>query len=239
MTTCAVIPIKDLHQAKGRLAAILSREERIGLTRAMLADLLATLRASPWIDRMLVVTSDATVAALARDEGAHVLPEPETPGLISAVTCAAEVLAAEGIERMIFVPGDVPLLSLAELSIILTPGEKEAPEMTIVPASDLGGSNCIVCSPPDCLPFGFGVDSFRRHLRLAREAGITPRVVKLPGVGLDVDTEEDLLELIAFLETTGVDSGTHEYLKASGIIARLFRDRRIAHDTLTGGRTHT
>jgi hypothetical protein len=49
-------------------------------------------------------------------------------------------------------------------------------------------------------------------------------VVKLPGIGLDVDTPEDLLELIAFLETTGVVSGTHHYLQSSGIIARLFQD---------------
>ena len=225
MSTCAVIPIKDLQQAKGRLQGILSRDERSGLSRAMLEDLLGTLRASPWVDEVLIVTSDAEVSALAREKGARVLAEPATPGLIAAVTHAAQTLAAERVARMIFVPGDVPLLSLAELSIILSPvAGSDEPGITIVPAADLGGSNCIVCSPPDCLQFGFGEDSFRRHLQLARETGIAPRVLKLPGIGLDVDTHEDLLELIAFLETTGVVSGTHHYLRTSGIIARLFGD---------------
>tara|TARA_B100001964_G_C14103387_1_gene540396 strand:- start:618 stop:1028 length:411 start_codon:yes stop_codon:yes gene_type:complete len=123
---------------------------------------------------------------------------------------------------MLFVPGDVPLISADDLEVVLTSVEdNEEPEFTIVPAADLGGSNCIVCSPPDCMKFGFGEDSFRRHLGFARELGIEPRVIKLPALGLDVDTPHDLEALMRELETRQTLSSTHKYLMESGIIERL------------------
>ena len=83
----------------------------------------------------------------------------------------------------------------------------DQPEFMIVPASDLGGSNCVACSPPDCMSFGFGIDSFRKHLGLARDLGIDPQVAKLPGIGLDIDTPSDISELMAEVERIAQDRG--------------------------------
>ena len=71
------------------------------------------------------------------------------------------------------------------------------------------------------MKFGFGEDSFRRHLGFARELGIEPRVIKLPALGLDVDTPHDLEALMRELETRQTLSSTHKYLMESGIIERL------------------
>ena len=139
-----------------------------------------------------------------------------------AVTAAAEVLSGRGVEVMLFLPGDVPLVTEEELNIVLADIEQaNPPHMTIAPAGDLGGSNCVACCPPDCMPFGFGVDSFRRHLRLAREAGVAARVTKLPGVGLDIDTPEDLVELVKQIDHRGNDSHTGRILEALAIRERL------------------
>jgi len=225
VTTCAVIPIKNLADAKQRLSGVLSSVERQALFQAMMEDVLGTLADCTLVDESLVVTSDPLVVSMVKRFGAAILPEPENPGLIPAVTEAAGFLARKGVNRMLFVPGDVPLISSDDLEVVLLESLNE-PEFTIVPADDLGGSNCIVCSPPDCMKFGFGEDSFRRHLRFARELGIETRVVKLPALGLDVDTPDDLRLLIRELETRQVLSGTHSYLKESGIIARLAKDDR-------------
>jgi 2-phospho-L-lactate/phosphoenolpyruvate guanylyltransferase len=38
----------------------------------------------------------------------------------------------------------------------------------------------------------FGDDSFLPHLAAARALGIEPTIVKLPGIGLDIDQPRDL-----------------------------------------------
>ncbi|MCZ6502083.1 MAG: 2-phospho-L-lactate guanylyltransferase [Gammaproteobacteria bacterium] len=222
MRTSAVIPIKQLENAKQRLASILNTGERNQLFRTMVEDVLTTTEACTLVDEIIVVTSDDVVAELALSFGAEILSEPEHAGLIPAVTKAAGYLADNGIDIMLFLPGDVPLVTPEELEIVLEGfGRQDKPEFMIVPASDLGGSNCIACSPPDCMEFGFGEDSFRRHLGIARKLGIEPSVAKLPGIGLDVDTPDDLVELASILVESRIESYTHRYFRESGILERI------------------
>jgi 2-phospho-L-lactate guanylyltransferase len=216
--------------AKQRLAGVLHQTERQLLFQAMVEDVLLALDQCTLVDECRVVTRDPQVMELASRYRAKVVPEPAEPGLIAAVTDAAANLAAEGVHRMLFVPGDVPLVSVEELDIVLTDLDSpaSAPDspdpagvFTIVPARDLGGSNCVCCAPPDCMTFGFGEDSFRRHLKIARELGIEPRIAKLPGLGLDVDTPDDLQMLITQLKRSNIQSRTGRFLDESGISERL------------------
>lgn len=222
MSTGAVVPIKNLDHAKQRLSGLLTASERKGLFTAMVEDVLIALGATDGVDEVLVVTDDDEVARLSQRHGAALLPEPRKPGLIEAVTAAAAELVERGFARMVFVPGDIPLLSQEELAVMLAAErEGEKPLFAIAPARDLGGSNCVVCSPPNAIEFGFGVDSFRRHLRIARRLGLEPLVMKLPGIGLDVDTPDDLGRLIRVLGERELDSLTHKYLLSIEIEERL------------------
>jgi len=222
MTVIAVIPVKQLENAKQRLAGILSAEERKNLFTAMVSDVLTAVAQCPEIDGVMIITADPSVEKLAGEFQAEVMGEPEEPGLIPAVTAAAVALAKQAVNTMVFVPGDVPLITAEELSVILADQEGDAaPHMTIAPASDLGGSNCVACCPPDCMPFGFGVDSFRRHLRLARKAAVSTRVTKLPGVGLDIDTPDDLRELSKRLAQNEHQSHTRTLLAQLDLGDRL------------------
>ncbi len=225
MTTTAVIPIKQLKNAKQRLAELLSAEERRELFKAMVEDVLTAVEACALIDELIIVTDDISVAALGRKFGAQISPEPETPGLIEAVTEMGRQLAEEDVTTMVFLPGDVPLATAEELELVLEGfGLLDEPEFLIVPASDLGGSNCVACSPPDCMTFGFGEDSFRRHLGIARNLGLNPIVAKLPGIGLDIDTPSDLRELVSQVEKEGRDGqeySTVRFLTVSDLIGRV------------------
>jgi 2-phospho-L-lactate guanylyltransferase len=186
----------------------------------MVEDVLEAGTTCDRIDQVVVDTADPRVGALAMRYGARVMAEPEVPGLINAVTHAAKIFSAEGVDVMIFLPGDTPLVSVEELEVVLDGiGQKNEAEFLIVPASDLGGSNCVVCSPPDCMTFGFGEDSFRRHLKLAKERGIEPMVAKLPGIGLDIDTPDDLQELVNEIIRQGIKSHTYHCLLANGLLS--------------------
>lgn len=227
MSISLVIPIKQLENAKRRLSDILQAEQRSGLFRSMVEDVLEVAAACDRISEIIVVTKDPQVTELAYQYSANVLPEPDNigdleSGLIAAVTQTAEYLAEKNVKTMMFLPGDVPLITVEELEVVLDGfGLSNKAEMMIVPANDLGGSNCLVCSPPNCMSFGFGEDSFRRHLRLAREKQIEPMVAKLPGIGLDIDTPEDLQALIKQITKYNLDTHTSRFLKNSGILSSI------------------
>ena len=89
--------------------------------------------------------------------------------------------------------------------------------MTIVPAYDELGSNCIALSPPTAVPLSFGPNSYFPHLETARKLGLAMQTTKLPGLGLDIDTPEDLLELSRQPERTL----SQEYLLKNNIVERL------------------
>lgn len=214
----AVVPVKDLASAKQRLADVLNPVERCALFRAMLEDVLGALVDAKGLGGLIVVTRDPDAVALAEGYGARVLGEDADCGHTAAVTAAARTLAAEGKAGLLTVPGDVPLVTRGEIEAVLA-AHGAAPAVTIVPARDEAGSNCIACSPPDAMPFRFGEDSFFPHLDAARRQGMEPRILHLPGLGLDIDTAADLTMLLA----RPGQSRAQAYVHSSGIAARLGR----------------
>ncbi|MEA2769707.1 MAG: 2-phospho-L-lactate/phosphoenolpyruvate guanylyltransferase, partial [Acetobacteraceae bacterium] len=74
---------------------------------------------------------------------------------------------------------------------------RAAPSFTIVPAHDELGSNAVLCAPPFSVPLRFGDDSYFPHLMAARARGIEPTIVRLPGIGLDIDHPADLRAFMA------------------------------------------
>lgn len=211
-----VLPVKDFRDAKTRLAPALTPAERRTLFPLLVEDVLAAMTAARGLAGVLVLTRDPEAAALARCWDARVLSEPENRGQTAAVTLACLTLEAEGVEGVLALPGDIPLVTPDEIDAALA-AHRPAPALTIVPAWDERGSNCMICSPPTVIPFGFGNDSFAPHKAAARARGIEPTIVPLPGIGLDIDNPRDLRMALA----RGGASRALDWLAGSGIAARL------------------
>ena len=124
------------------------------------------------------------------------IEEGARDGHTGAVAAAARLLAAEGRAGMLTLPGDIPLVTPAEIAQLL-PAHPPAPSFTIAPSHDERGSNAIACSPPDAVPLRFGENSFYPHLQAAEACGIRPNVLHLPGIALDIDNPEDVVSLYA------------------------------------------
>lgn len=213
----AVVPVKNMRQAKQRLAPLLTAEERHGLFRAMLEDVLAALQGVDALAGILVVTPDAEARVLAQRHGARVLDEPCARGHTAAAILGARTLAAEGAAGMLQLPADIPLVGGGDIRALLQAHALTGPAVTLAPSRDERGSNAVACSPPDALPLAFGDNSFYPHLRRARELGIAARVVRRGGLALDVDTPADLE---AFLATPS-DTRAYAYLARRDIAARF------------------
>jgi 2-phospho-L-lactate/phosphoenolpyruvate guanylyltransferase len=186
----AAVPVKEFVGAKQRLASLLTPEQRQALAAAMLEDVLAALVDAP-LAGVVVNTVDPLATELARRYGARVITDGARDGHSGAVAAMARLLGEEGRAGMLTVPGDIPRVSAAEIAAIIA-ARRPAPSVTIVPAHDERGSNAVLCSPPMAMPLRFGDDSFLPHLAAARALGIEPTIVKLPGVGLDIDQPADL-----------------------------------------------
>ncbi len=214
----AVVPVKELAGAKQRLSSCLSPEERRALATVMLEDVLAVVSAVRELAGILVVTVDPVATSLAVRYRARIVSEGARDGHTGAVTAAARLLAGEGREGMMTMPGDIPRLLSSEIAATLA-AHRPAPAFTIVPAHDDLGSNTIVCSPPDAVPLRFGEDSFYPHLEASRKRGIDPLVVRQPGIGMDIDNPVDL---VAFLRMSPpVPTRTFAFLEQSSIAGRL------------------
>jgi 2-phospho-L-lactate guanylyltransferase len=214
----AVVPAKDLAQAKQRLAGILTPEERQGLAQAMLEDVLAALAGVSAIAGTIVVTREAAFAATAQSLGARVIADLRHEGPSAAITLAAKQLAEEGATGMLAIPADVPLATSADITAIVL-DVPSRPAVTLVPALSDMGTNAIALTPCDAVPIRFGTQSFFRHLEGALERGITPRILRLPRLGLDIDRPEDLAAFLAHRSETR----SHAFLAQRGVIERLQR----------------
>ncbi len=196
----AIVPVKETSSAKQRLAGVLSASCRRQLALAMLGDVLDALAAVPELAGIAVVTLDPAVAELARCAGAQVWSDGARDGHTGAVEAAARRLAVRG-TTMLTIPGDVPLVTPADIRKLLS-AHGPAPGFTIVPAGDERGSNAIVCSPADLVPLRFGTDSFFPHLAAARACGLEPTTVHLPRIALDIDEPNDLFAFMNIQSAT-------------------------------------
>jgi len=175
----AAVPVKDLVNAKQRLVPALAVAERAALAAAMLEDVLTALAAAR-LDRVWVVTREPAVSALARARGAEPLVEDANRGHTAAVARAQAEAARLGARVFVTIPGDVPCVTADEIRRLVQAAAPGAP-----------------VAPPDAMPLTFGEPSFDNHLAAARGRGLEPRVVSLPGLGLDVDAPDDLDALLA------------------------------------------
>ena len=205
-----------MQSAKQRLRTALTATERESLCRAMLSDVLAAISQATDLGGLAIVTGDPSVRHLARRSGARFIHCDLDQGQSLAVTTAANALTSDGVTRMVTIPGDVPLLTGAEIDTVCSTLGQGRP-MTLVPNRDGTGTNSIACSLPCAIPFSFGTSSLQTHLASAGRVGIHTRVLCLPGLSLDLDERSDVVE---FLEHD-MSTASRAFLLDSGIASRL------------------
>jgi 2-phospho-L-lactate guanylyltransferase len=211
----AVIPVKETTAAKERLADAVPRHLRPGLALAMLEDVLAAVAAARGLAGIAVITIDPAVRALAQRYGARILTDDARGGHTAAVAAAARTLAAEGRGGMLQMPGDIPLVSADEISLVLAM-RRASPSFTITPSHDDFGSNAVLVCPPAAVPLTFGDDSFYPHLRAAQACGIKPLIVRQHGISLDIDRPEDIWAFAQLRSHTRAQA----YLERNGLTQR-------------------
>ena len=187
--TLIVVPMKNLSASKTRLAGTLSNSARNKLVRLLYEKTLKFLIPIAAVEKIeiAVVTKCKYAKTIAKELNVQIIEEPSNLGLSDAIFHSAITAKAMGCERLCVIPADLAAPLASDLIAMLN---SEAP-VTICPSSDLG-TNALVVSPPDAIPFRYGSRSSLSHLHEATEKGIKARVMKLDSLTFDIDTNKCL-----------------------------------------------
>jgi 2-phospho-L-lactate/phosphoenolpyruvate guanylyltransferase len=212
-----LLPIKDLRQAKQRLASFLNAEERFGLAQAMLADTIRAVRGVRQADKIFVVTNYIPAMEAAKQNGWDILPEDRQISESFSVDYASMQCAKRGVTALLRLPLDVPMVQSTDIDELLAL-ECVAPALVIVPSRDGTGTNAILRTPPTLFPSHFGSDSFAQHCAEARRVGAQILIRRNARLEMDVDDEADLRALAS--EDLGCTE-TGAWFHRSGLLTRL------------------
>jgi len=188
-----LVPVKNLANAKQRLAHALEQSSRTELAQAMLADVLDALAESA-VDEVSVVTSDPFTMGIADHYRFAVIPDDSNISETSAIEMAIQVCESRGIRSTLVIPADIPLIEAADIRAIYT--SAPANGTVLVPSADQRGTNAVLRRPASLFPLRFGNDSFMPHLVAAIATRTSCVVLSLPRIALDIDTPEDLQQLV-------------------------------------------
>jgi 2-phospho-L-lactate guanylyltransferase len=187
-----LVPVKDTNTAKQRLAGLLDQPVRTGLARTMLRDVLAALSANGSRE-VALVTRDVFSIELAESYGFGVIRDEANSSETDAIAMATEACLSRGVEDILVIPGDIPLMEPDDVRAIY---ESAPPRGSVlVPSRDQRGTNAALRRPATLFGLRFGNDSFLPHLAAATNAEASCVVLSLPRIALDIDTPDDLKHL--------------------------------------------
>ena len=224
MKAFALIPVKRLSRSKGRLSIVFKPEERERFVLSMLEDVLGAVSSSH-LHQTVVIGFDDDVRLIAERFDAYFLLEPGG-GLNSALRYALNWCEKRGVEAVLILPADIPLVEEGDLNEITRLSDEAS--VVISPSMD-GGTNALMLKPPSVIKTCFGSGSFKRHISEASKKGIPVRVYRSPRVSLDIDSVQDLKALLKvgegkvcyrFLMDIGMDERLRE-LGSSACLSNL------------------
>jgi 2-phospho-L-lactate/phosphoenolpyruvate guanylyltransferase len=222
--TWAVMPVKPFRLAKQRLACVLNEDERMGLARVMLEDVLSALDGcSHRLAGVIVVTADEDASTVARQHDAIVFREVAAIGMNSALTRVVNHVSGRPGTGVVVVPADLPHVSPSDIDAMLDL-IRCAPAVALVRAND-GGTNLMACRPAAAIAPAFGPDSFYAHCVAATRSRITPTVRFAPHLQFDIDRPDDLVAFMARVSATR----TYAHLSKLKVQERLQDEPSVAN----------
>ena len=208
----AIIPVSKFKNAKTRLSPFLTEEEREELLKAMLHDVTDTLKKH--VDKILIISRDEDVLSYAEKLNLDTILEDENSNLNKALKQAMKYCKGKA-KKVIIVPSDVPLIGKTNVQMLID--ASKSLDFIIVPSKG-GGTNMIIMKPM-AIHTRFEGFSYKEHVKAAEKKKLNPQVHDSFFMALDVNTAEDLGEIMLH----GKNTHTRKYLKELKVNVEPFR----------------
>ena len=208
----AIIPVSKFKNAKTRLSPFLTEGEREELLKVMLHDVTDTLK--KYVDKIFIISRDEDVLSYAEKLNLDTILEEENSNLNKALTQAMKYCNGKA-RKIIIVPSDVPLIGKTNVQMLID--ASKSLDFIIVPSKG-GGTNMIIMKPM-AIRTRFEGLSYKEHVQAAERKKLNPQVHDSFFMALDVNTAEDLGEIMIHGEKTH----TRKYLKELKVNVEPFR----------------
>lgn len=193
MKIAAIIPVKTFSLAKTRLD--LSSHQKEEICKIMLEEILHTLSISPQIDKTIIVTKESKAIELAKKYNTIIISDNEEKSVNNAVALADKYLLENKFDASIVFPQDIPFIKTQDIDFMLN--YKIPPNFAIVvPSRRFDGTNALVRMPIDLMITHYDEDSYKIHMKTAKEVTRNVALVFVKRIMLDVDNMEDLKFLL-------------------------------------------
>lgn len=214
-----LIPVKDLSNAKQRLAGLMSQEERTRLAWLMLQHVFEQVACARGYGRAAVVTLYEPAIQLAGRMGFQLIRETEQISESISVDYGSRVAREEGAGSVLRLPIDLPLVRAEDIEALLSQQSSQtgSPVVVMVPSRDGTGTNALGRTPPRLFPSHFGPGSLQLHRDEAERCGAICRELHLPRIECDIDDPADIVYLLEH----GRGCAARDYLFELGIPHRL------------------
>lgn len=225
MKVAALIPAKGFTNAKHRLSPLLDAAERELLAEAMLRDVLGQVVLARGLEAVFVVTGNERVSDIASSLRCQVIREEDEQGETEAVTFALAEMKRRGIEGVLVLPGDIPLVRSSDVELLLEQISRHdgvSPYALLTPSHDRLGTNALLLFPPDVIQLRFGYNSFTYHLGEVASRGLPLRVLDNERIALDIDEPKDLERFLSVAR--GGES--YDRVLRMGVVGALENARR-------------
>ena len=208
----AIIPVTKFKNAKTRLSPFLSEEERENLLKVMLRDVSDTLKKH--VDKIFVISHDRDVLSYAESLNINTILENDNSNLNKALTQAMKYCKGK-CKKIIIVPSDIPLIGKTNVKMLID--ASKSLDFIIVPSKG-GGTNMIIMKPM-AIRTQFEGFSYKKHLEVSKKKKLNPQVHDSFFMALDVNTTEDLGEIMIH----GMNTHTRKYLKELNVTVESYR----------------
>jgi len=208
----AIIPVTKFKNAKTRLSPFLSESERENLLKAMLHDVTDTLKKH--VDKIIIISRDKDVLDYAESLNLNTILENDNSNLNKALTQAMKYCKGKA-RKIIIVPSDIPLIGKTNIAMLIE--ASKTLDFIIVPSKG-GGTNMIIMKPM-AIRTRFEGFSYKEHVKVAERKNLNPQVHDSFFMALDVNTTEDLGEIMIH----GDKTHTRNYLKELKVNVESFR----------------
>lgn len=208
----AIIPVTTFKNAKTRLSPFLSEEEREKLLKVMLQDVTDALKR--YVDKIFIISRDEDVLTYAKSLKLDTILENENSNLNKALTQAMKFCKGKT-RKVIIVPSDIPLIGKTNIAMLIE--ASKSLDFIIVPSKG-GGTNMMIMKPM-AIHTHFEGFSYKEHVNAAERKKLNPQVHDSLFMALDVNTAEDLGEIMIHGEKTH----TRKYLKELKVQFEPFR----------------